>query len=89
MAKRKVTVTIDEEVLLALRRMSVTNVSATVNEALRGYLEESKEPDGPDLLEHWLKLYGPTSEADRVWACEAIAELDGELDRNDATSRVA
>jgi Arc/MetJ family transcription regulator len=78
MAKRKITVTIDDSVLTAMELLGVENLSATVNAALVAELETlGHRASLGELLAQWDSAHGPVSEADRNAAAAAFAELDG------------
>jgi Post-segregation antitoxin CcdA len=78
MAKRKITVTIDEDLLDSIPELGTENVSSLLNKALRTELEaryRHKALGG--LLDELRSAYGePTTEA-RQAAQEAFEELDG------------
>jgi post-segregation antitoxin (ccd killing protein) len=83
MAKHKITVTVDEEVLAAIERLGVVNLSATVNNALIAEVDAAGHRQAlGELLSFWDEKYGPVSAADLEMARAAFAELDGvELSR--------
>jgi metal-responsive CopG/Arc/MetJ family transcriptional regulator len=78
MAKRKVTVTLDEDLLDALDRMGSDNVSAVVNEALRSRVEAMAHHEAlGELLASWQAAYKAPSQKARAAAKAAFDELDG------------
>lgn len=81
MAKKKVSVTIDEE-LLELANDSGTPVSVLVNTALGEHLDRlARRAALADLLERWDSLFGPIDESERGDIQAAFAEADGDLDQ--------
>jgi Post-segregation antitoxin CcdA len=78
MVKRKITVTIDESLLVAMEALGVENLSSTVNTALAAEVETLGHRAAlGELLRHWDSVYGPVSPADLTTAELALAELDG------------
>jgi Arc/MetJ family transcription regulator len=85
MAKRKITVTVDEAVLEAIERLGIQNLSATVNTALLAEVEAVGHRQAlGDLLAHWDQKYGEVAEEELVSARAMFDELEGV-----AMSRVA
>lgn len=81
MAKKKVSVTIDEE-LLELANLSGTPVSVLVNTALGEHLDRlARQAALADLLQRWDSLLGPIDESERADIRAAFAEADGDLDQ--------
>jgi Post-segregation antitoxin CcdA len=78
MAKRKITVTIDEDLLDSMLEMGTENVSHVLNRALRNEIEaQARHKALGGLLDELQSAYGePTQEA-RQAAQEAFEELDG------------
>jgi post-segregation antitoxin (ccd killing protein) len=77
MAKRKVTVTIDEELLELLRDQGAENVSAAVNEALAEHAERvGRRAALRSQLDRWDAEFGPVSERAARQARRAFDELD-------------
>jgi len=75
MAKRKITVTVDED-LLDLAQASTLPLSAVVNTALAEHLERSARHAALGaLLTAWEAELGPIPEADLVAARSAFAGL--------------
>jgi hypothetical protein len=81
MAKRKISVTIDED-LLELANDSGTPVSVLVNTALGEHLDRlARHAALGDLLERWESLLGPIDESERADVQAAFAEADGDVDQ--------
>lgn len=81
MAKKKISVTIDEE-LFELANDSGTPVSTLVNAALAEHLDRlARHAALGDLLERWDSLLGPIDERERADIRESFAEADGDLDQ--------
>jgi post-segregation antitoxin (ccd killing protein) len=81
MAKRKISVTVDEE-LVEFAERSGTPVSALVNEALVEHLDRlARHAALGELLARWDAAAGPVDEADLADAAAAFAEADGTLGR--------
>jgi Post-segregation antitoxin CcdA len=80
MAKRKITVTIDEDLLDSIPELGTENVSSLLNKALRTELEARARHQALGLLLEELRIaHGePTEEALRA-AEDAFAELEGEI----------
>jgi hypothetical protein len=84
-AKRKITVTVDDSLLVAIDALGVENLSSTVNAALAAEVETLGHRAAlGELLRHWDSVYGPVSATDLQSAGSALAELDGV-----STNRVA
>jgi post-segregation antitoxin (ccd killing protein) len=78
MAKRKVTVTVDADVLDLLRDQGAENLSAAVNEALSEHAERvARRAALRALLDRWDESFGPVSAKQRDAARQAFDELDG------------
>ena len=78
MAKRKVTVTIDEDILDSLAVLGAENVSSLMNEALRSRLDAMVRNQAlGELLDSWRANYGDLTEAERDEARATFDELDG------------
>jgi Arc/MetJ family transcription regulator len=78
MAKRKITVTVDEEVVAQAQALGATTLSAVVNEALARHVDRlARRAALGDLLESWDRQLGPVSDADLAAARAAFDELDG------------
>lgn len=78
MAKRKITVTVDEEIIEEARRLGVDNLSAVVNEALAAHVERAARRAAlRELLDTWEEKFGPPSEEDMAEARAAWDEADG------------
>lgn len=80
MAKRKISVTVDEE-LVALAAQTGTPVSTLVNDALAEHLDRLQRRAAlGELLGRWDDELGPIDDADRPAVQAAFAEADGALD---------
>lgn len=78
MAKRKITVTVDEAVVQQAQHLGEENLSAVVNEALAAHVERRARMAAlRELLDRWEAELGPVPEADVVAARGAFDELDG------------
>jgi hypothetical protein len=78
MAKRKITVTVDEEVVERARLLGMDNVSAVVSEALTAHVERlARGATLDELLDDWERKFGPVSEAAVAEARAAFDEVDG------------
>lgn len=78
MAKRKITVTVDEYLVDRLRKLPGDSVSAVVNQALSEHVERLERLEALDrMLEDWDRELGPTSPAAQARAKAAFDELDG------------
>lgn len=78
MAKRKITVTIDEDLLDALSELGAENVSSTMNIALRREVESRARNQAlGELLDTWREQYGDLTDEERAEAQASFDELDG------------
>lgn len=78
MAKSKITVTVDEEVVEQARKLGDSHLSAVVNAALTEHVERmARNAALGALLEGWDDEFGPVSDEDRRYAAAAFDELDG------------
>jgi hypothetical protein len=78
MAKRKIPVTVEESLLVSLRELGGTNVSASVNEALARQVERMANSKAlRSLLDEWDTRYGPVPKRTKETAAAVFAELDG------------
>jgi len=78
MAKRKVTITVDEELLELVRRQGAENLSAVLNEALAEHAERTGRLAAlGEQLDEWDRRFGPVSPKAAREAREAFDELDG------------
>ena len=78
MAKRKITVTVDEEVVEQARLLGESHLSAVVNEALTQHVEQlARRMALRKLLDRWDAELGPVPDADVAAARAAFDELDG------------
>jgi post-segregation antitoxin (ccd killing protein) len=77
MVKRKITVTVDEEVVEQARLLGETHLSSIVNEALALHVEQlARRMALRKLLDSWDAELGPVSEVDAAAASAAFDELD-------------
>ncbi|MGW0183239.1 type II toxin-antitoxin system CcdA family antitoxin [Nocardia sp. NPDC003345] len=78
MAKRKITVTIDEEVLEKARELGDAHLSAVVNAALTEHVDRMARRGAlQELLDGWERSAGPVDDADARDAAAAFDELEG------------
>jgi post-segregation antitoxin (ccd killing protein) len=78
MAKRKVTVTIDGELLDILREQGAENVSAAINDALAEHADRvGRLAALRTQLDRWDNEFGPVSAKAALEARRAFDELDG------------
>jgi len=78
MAKRKITVTVDEGLVEAAQRLGVESLSAVVNEALAGHVERLAQRAAlRQLLDDWEREFGPVPDAAMAEARQAFDDLDG------------
>jgi hypothetical protein len=80
MAKRKITVTVDEELVEHAHRLDAhASLSSVVNDALSAYVErQGRLVALGDLLLSWETSYGPIPDDHAKDAKEAFDELDGQ-----------
>lgn len=77
MAKRKITVTVDEELVDEARRLGVESLSSVVNAALAEHVDRAARRAAlRDLLDEWDAKYGPVDDETLAWAKDAFDELD-------------
>lgn len=78
MSKRKITVTVDEEVVAQAQLFGAENLSAVVNNALALHVERlASRAALRELLDSWNDRLGVLSEAEITAASAAFDELDG------------
>lgn len=78
MAKRKITVTVDEEVVERARELGAPHLSAVVNEALAAHVDQlARRAALRELLDSWDDQLGPVSDEATAAAGRAFDELDG------------
>lgn len=78
MAKRKITVTIDESLLDAIDRLGPDNLSALVNEALGARIDQlARRQALRAILDGWDNTHGPVPARFATAAAAAFDELDG------------
>lgn len=87
MAKRKITVTVDEDVVALVQRESPDNLSAVVNEALAEYAERlARRVAMAEWLDDLDVKYGPVSDEAMAWARAAFDEADGLITPEEAAA---
>ncbi|MFN0030253.1 MAG: hypothetical protein ACKV2O_24130 [Acidimicrobiales bacterium] len=78
MAKRKITVTVDEELIESIRQFDAGSLSSVVNAALGVEVERrAREAALARQLAQWDKEYGPVSATSSRWAEQVFDDLDG------------
>lgn len=77
MAKRKITVTVDEELVDSVRSLGIESLSSVVNTALSSEVERRARAAALErLLEEWDVRLGPVSDDAAARAREAFDDLD-------------
>jgi post-segregation antitoxin (ccd killing protein) len=77
MSKRRITLTLDEDVVEALRSVGGDNLSALANDALRGALERRAHQSALlEWLEEQYATHGHPSDADYTAADAVLAQFD-------------
>lgn len=77
MAKRKITVTVDEDLVESARTLGETSLSALVNRALASELDQRARAAAlARLLADWDDAFGPVGADDAAAAIEAFDDLD-------------
>lgn len=85
MAKRKVTVTVDEELVGAVQALGGDSLSAVVNSALKNEVaRRGRAAALGRLLAEWDATLGPVSEEAAASATVAFDDLDGVAARGSA-----
>lgn len=78
MAKRKITVTVDEELVAQAHLLGVESLSAVVNQALAAHVERlARRAALRQLLDNWERELGPVSDVAAAEARATFDELDG------------
>ncbi|HYN28476.1 MAG TPA: type II toxin-antitoxin system CcdA family antitoxin [Dermatophilaceae bacterium] len=78
MAKRKVTVTVDEELVDAVHSLGAESLSQVVNAALGNEVDRrARSAALAALVADWEARFGPVSSEDEAWACAAFDDVDG------------
>ncbi|MGH3828957.1 MAG: type II toxin-antitoxin system CcdA family antitoxin [Pseudonocardiaceae bacterium] len=78
MAKRKITVTVDEGLVEQAHQLGLESLSAVVNQALAAHIERlARRAALRQLLDGWEREFGPVSEAAAAQARAVFDELDG------------
>ncbi|MGH3874319.1 MAG: type II toxin-antitoxin system CcdA family antitoxin [Pseudonocardiaceae bacterium] len=77
MAKRKITVTVDEGLVEQAHLLGVESLSAVVNQALAAHIERlARRAALRQLLDDWEREFGPVSAAAAAQARAVFDELD-------------
>jgi post-segregation antitoxin (ccd killing protein) len=85
MAKRKITVTVDEGLVEQAQLLGVESLSAVVNEALAAHVERLARREAlRRLLDDWDLEHGPVSDAAATEARAAFDELGSDEGRGAA-----
>lgn len=85
MAKRKITVTVDEELVALAQRLGAPTLSGVVNEALAAHVERlGRRAALRHLLDSWDATFGPVPADAAAQAQRAFNELDGRADEGAA-----
>lgn len=78
MAKRKITVTVDEELVETAHALGAETLSSVVNHALAREVDRRARAAALErLLAEWDAAHGPVSDDDATWAAAAFDDLDG------------
>ncbi|HET8930474.1 MAG TPA: type II toxin-antitoxin system CcdA family antitoxin [Acidimicrobiales bacterium] len=78
MAKRKITVTVDEDVLETIRAQGDDNLSAAVNDALAEHARRiGRLAALRNMLDHWDAEFSPIPTVAATQARRSFDELDG------------
>ncbi len=78
MAKRKITVTVDAELIDDARRLGVETLSGLVNDALGAHVERIARREAlRDLLAGWAEALGPIGDGELDAARSLFDRLDG------------
>jgi hypothetical protein len=81
MAKRKITVTVDEDLVESVQAFGGESLSAVVNEALANEVERRARAAALGrLLADWDAAFGPVGDAAAVAAAAAFDDLDAVAD---------
>lgn len=78
MAKRKITVTVDDALVEAIRDDESQTLSAVINDALAGEVaRRARQRALRALLQRWERDLGPIPAEDAVFAASVFADADG------------
>jgi len=78
MAKRKITVTVDEELVETAQALGAESLSSVVNRALAQEVDRRARAAAlARLLAEWDAAHGPVDPAAAAWAGEVFDQLDG------------
>lgn len=90
MAKRKITVTVDEELVTAVQSLGAESLSHVVNAALADEVDRRARAAAlGSLLADWEAAFGPVPDADAAAAAAVFDDLDATstgLDRRTANA---
>lgn len=88
MAKRKITVTVDEELVETAHALGADSLSSVVNSALEREVDRrARHAALGRLLAEWDEAHGPVDEDTVAWAAAQFDRVDGAAD--DLEPRVA
>jgi post-segregation antitoxin (ccd killing protein) len=77
MVKRKITVTVDEELVESVQTLGTESLSAVVNQALAAEVERRARAAALGrLLAEWDTAFGPVGEAAAAAACASFDDVD-------------
>ena len=89
MAKRKITVTVDEELVAAAQTLGAASLSSVVNEALAQEVDRRARAAAlSHLLADWDAAHGSVDPAEAAWAAAVFDDLDGVADLPENTGRI-
>lgn len=78
MAKRKITVTVDADLVDAIRKDENQTLSGVMNDALAGEVaRRARRRALRTVLDRWERELGPIPADDTVFAVEVFADADG------------
>ena len=81
MAKRKITVTVDEELVETAHALGADSLSSVVNRALEREVDRrARHAALGRLLAEWVAAPGPVEDATAAWAPTQFDRLDGVKD---------
>lgn len=90
MAKRKITVTVDEELVESVQQLETGSLSSVVNAALAAEVQRRARAAAlARQLAEWDDAYGPVSPELSAWAEQVFDDLDGLGTTADAASPTA
>ncbi len=81
MAKRKITVTVDEELVETAHALGAESLSSVVNRALEREVDRrARHATLGRLLAEWDEAHGPVDEDTAAWASAQFDRVDGAAD---------